>query len=98
MHADQRRRDEPISLRTTRLTTSRDHRQNPNPVILSKVPEDNPFAQYWALKTLRRQLHEEPEALDSDTLESLEGLNKIFGPGTDRAYELRQLLAEARRH
>jgi len=71
---------------------------NPDPShtrkIAATIGEDKPFAQYWALRTLRRQLQADPEALDLNTRRDLERLLGTFS-GTDRAYELRHLLAEA---
>ncbi len=66
------------------------------PKIAATIGEDKPFAQYWALRTLRRQLQLDPEALDLNTIRDLEALLGTLGPGTDRAYELRHLLTEAR--
>jgi hypothetical protein len=60
--------------------------------IAATLAKDNPFAQYWALRTLRRQLRADPQALDWSTRRSLEGLLSVFAPETDRGYELRQLL------
>jgi uncharacterized membrane-anchored protein YhcB (DUF1043 family) len=72
---------------------------NPDTSYTQKVAEtitkDKPFAQYWALRTLRRQVQVDPEALDLNTRRYLEGLSETLGSGTDRAYELRQLLREA---
>jgi hypothetical protein len=64
------------------------------PKIASALASDKPFGQYWALKTLRRQVQKDPEALDFNTRRSLEELLGRLGPGTDRGYELRQLLRE----
>jgi hypothetical protein len=72
---------------------------NPDPRLTSQVAavmaRDKPFAQYWALRALRRQLQADPEALDLNSRRSLERLLVALGPGTDRSYELRQLLREA---
>jgi hypothetical protein len=62
------------------------------PNIAATLPKDKPFAQYWALRTLRRQLQANPEALDMNTRRSLQDLLATVGPETDRGYELRQLL------
>lgn len=64
------------------------------PKIASALANDKPFGQYWGLKTLRRQVQTDPEALDFNTRRSLEELLGRLGPGTDRAYELRHLLQE----
>jgi hypothetical protein len=70
---------------------------NPDPAlapnIAATLSKDKPFAQYWALRTLRRQLLADPQALDSNTRRSLEELRATLGPGTDRGYELQQLLS-----
>jgi hypothetical protein len=70
---------------------------NPDPAltpnIAATLTKDKPFAQYWALRTLRRQLLADPEALDLNTRRDLEGLLAALGPGTDRGYELQQLLS-----
>lgn len=58
----------------------------------SAVEEDKPFGQYWALRALRRQVALDREALDLNSRRRLEELLAQVGPGTDRGYELRQLL------
>lgn len=72
---------------------------NPEPELTSQLVEtiakDNPFAQYWALRTLRRQLQVDPEALDRNGRRCLQELFADLDPGTDRAYELRQILRQA---
>jgi hypothetical protein len=70
---------------------------NPDPAltpnIAATLTKDKPFAQYWALRTLRRQLLVDPQALDLNTRRSLEQILVTLGPGTDRGYELQQLLS-----
>jgi hypothetical protein len=72
---------------------------NPDPTytqkIASTITRDKPFAQYWALRTLRRQVQLDDESIDLNTRRDLEALLGTLGTGTDRAYELRHLLAEA---
>jgi hypothetical protein len=70
---------------------------NPDPAltpnIAATLTKDKPFAQYWAIRTLRRQLLADPQALDLNTRRSLEEILATLGPGTDRGYELQQLLS-----
>jgi hypothetical protein len=70
---------------------------NPEPALTPNIAvtltKDKPFAQYWALRTLRRQLLADPQALDLNTRRSLEQILIALGPGTDRGYELQQLLS-----
>jgi hypothetical protein len=70
---------------------------NPDPRLVQKITaalldEDKPFAQYWALRALHRQVEADPNALDMNTRRRLTELLERVGPGTDRAYELREIL------
>lgn len=72
---------------------------NPDPRLTQQIAaglmKDKPFAQYWALRTLRRQIQSDPDCLDLNTKRNLEELLKHLPPATDRAYELRALLRES---
>ena len=72
---------------------------NPDPRLTQQIAagltKDKPFAQYWALRTLRRQLQVDPDCLDLNTKRNLEELLEHLPPATDRAYELRTLLRES---
>jgi hypothetical protein len=59
------------------------------------VEDDKPFGQYWGLRALRKQVEADPKALDLNTRRRLEELVGQVGHGTDRAYELRELLGAA---
>lgn len=74
---------------------------NPEPSRLQQIVstllenEEKPFVQYWALRTVRRQLQVDSTALDLNTKRRLSDLLSHLGPGTDRAYELREILRES---
>ena len=53
------------------------------------------FSQYWAIRALRRIVTVDPAALDLNSHRELASLLSKLGKGTDRAYELRQVLAIA---
>jgi hypothetical protein len=65
-----------------------------------KEPEDHRLGQYWGLRAIRRQVLAAPDALDNNSRNRLERLLKPIGPigqGTDRAYEIREILELAPR-
>jgi hypothetical protein len=73
---------------------------NPDPNRVQQIAagvlnESQRFLQYWALRTLHRQVERDPDALDLNTRRRLTELLNNLGPGTDRAYELRQILQES---
>lgn len=73
---------------------------NPEPNRVQQIAagvlnESTRFLQYWALRTLHRQVERNPSALDLNTRRRLTELLNSLGPGTDRAYELRQILQES---
>ena len=53
---------------------------------------DESFAQYWAIRALRRTQEENPLAIAASEKTQLERLLADLPAGTDRAYELTQLL------
>jgi hypothetical protein len=55
--------------------------------------EDKPFGQYWGLRALRRVVDADPGALDRNSRRRLEELLRKVPSGTDRAYELREILS-----
>jgi hypothetical protein len=59
------------------------------------LKEDKPFGEYWAIRTLRRQVETDPTVLDRNTRRRLEAHLKDLPPGTDRANELREVLRAA---
>ncbi len=65
---------------------------NPDPRLTQQIAagltKDKSFAQYWALRTLRRQIQADPACLDLNTKRNLEEMLKYLPPATDRAYEL----------
>lgn len=74
---------------------------NPDPRLVQEntialLDEDKPFAQYWALRALHRQVESDPNALDMNTRRRLTELLTRLGPRTDRAYELREILGSSR--
>jgi hypothetical protein len=56
------------------------------------LSEKTRFGQYWAIRALSRVVRGEPRSLDFNSRRDLERLLRTFGPNTDRAYELRELL------
>jgi hypothetical protein len=58
-------------------------------------PEGHRFGQYWGLRAIRRQVLARPDALDENSRNQLEGLLRSIGQGTDRAYEIREILKNA---
>ncbi|MHA7291286.1 hypothetical protein ACX80V_16770 [Arthrobacter sp. MDT3-24] len=58
----------------------------------SAVNEVKPFGQYCVLRALRRQVSFDPDSLDLNTRRRLQELLIMVGPGTDRGYELSQIL------
>ena len=82
-----------------RLAGYADLYANPDPLRTQEIAsalldEDKPFTQYWGLRALRRQVESDPAALDLNTRRRLSELLKRVGSGTDRAYELRQILGD----
>jgi hypothetical protein len=72
---------------------------NPDPrrtqeIADSMFKEEKPFAQYWALRALHRQVQDDPTSLDRNTRRRLNELLDRVGRGTDRAYEIREILRE----
>jgi hypothetical protein len=75
---------------------------NPDPPVAPALvdailQEPTRFGQYWAIRALRRLVSIDPAALDLNSRRELETLLSRLGPNTDRAYELRQVLAEAQK-
>ena len=58
--------------------------------------EDTPFGQYWALRALRRIAGVDPRVFAGRLCERLLAYRKKQKPGTDRYYEVTELLREAR--
>ncbi len=56
------------------------------------VTEDRSFGQYWALRTLTRQLEVNPMALDHGAVRRLRLLRQDLPPDSDRARHLQQVL------
>ncbi|HXM48540.1 MAG TPA: hypothetical protein VN956_11910 [Pyrinomonadaceae bacterium] len=54
--------------------------------------EDKPFGQYWGLQTLKKVLPLAPADKQRGAKESLRAFSERIPSGTDRDYELRQLL------
>jgi hypothetical protein len=54
--------------------------------------EDKPFGQYWGLQTLKKVLPLAPTDKQREAKESLRVFSQRIPSGTDRDYELRQLL------
>lgn len=73
---------------------------NPDPrfapaLVQATVADRTPFGQYWALRALRRLISLDPSVLDFNSRNEIEELLARLRPNTDRAYELRQVLAAA---
>ena len=59
---------------------------------VAKEPKDHRLGQYWGLRAIRRQVLADPNALDENQRNQLKGLLGPIGQGTDRAYEIREIL------
>jgi hypothetical protein len=59
--------------------------------------EDTPFGQYWILRALRRIVETSPDAFDEDLSRLLRDYRQRLRPGTDRHYEVTQLLRDIAR-
>ena len=65
-------------------------------LVLALTQEDQePFSQYWGLRSLRKQLAVDPSSLDFNSRRELESLQERLDPRSDRGYELREALREA---
>jgi hypothetical protein len=70
---------------------------NPDPrraqeLVGALLAEDKPFGQYWALRALSRLVEINPAALDRNSVRDLERLQQRLGYGTDRWYQVREIL------
>jgi hypothetical protein len=50
------------------------------------------LGQYWGLRAIRRHVLADPTALDENQRNQLKSLLGSIGRGTDRAYEIREIL------
>lgn len=71
---------------------------NPDPrltrqVVQALTAEDTAFGQYWAIRALHRLVACDPLALEPNTRRELERFLATVEPASDRAYELRRVLA-----
>ena len=55
-------------------------------------PNDHRLGQYWGLRAIRRQVLSDPTTLDENQRNQLKKLLVSIAPGTDRAYEIREIL------
>jgi hypothetical protein len=75
---------------------------NPKPARIQELAaavakEDKPFGQYWGIRAIRKQVLEQPEALDLNTRRQLETFHSGLQAGSDRERELRATLDDASR-
>lgn len=66
-------------------------------VIDAILSESTRFGEYWAIRALRRVVSAEPAAIDFTSRQQLETHLAGLPQNSDRAYELRELLAVAQR-
>jgi hypothetical protein len=63
-----------------------------DPLAHSTIEEDKPFGQYWGLRALRRHVEIDGRALDRNERRALRRLLGRIGSGTDRGYEIGEIL------
>lgn len=62
------------------------------PLAHFTIKEDKPFGQYWGLRALRRHVEIDGRALDRNERKALRSLLGRIGSGTDRGYEIGEIL------